>query len=298
MTTTTTDVVDPTPTALPGGTWALGEREVTRFGYGAMQLAGPWVVGPPADHDGALAVLRAAVQAGITHLDTSGAYGPRITNELIREALHPYPPSLVIATKVGADRDAQGGWPTARWPEDLRRQVQENLDALGSDALDLVAMRMGDATGPQPGSIAEAFTTLAQLQQEGLIRSLGVSNVTTEQVAEARAIAPIVCVQNIYNLAVRHDDDLVDDLARDDIAYVPFFPLGGFTPLQSSALSNVAGRLRATPMAVALSWLLQRSPNILLIPGTKSVTHLEENIAGAATVLSEQDLVELDTIGR
>ncbi len=287
-----------TPDVLPGGAWTLGDREVTRFGYGAMQLAGPWVMGPPADHDGALAVLRAAVQAGITHVDTSDAYGPRVTNELIHEALHPYPQSLFIATKVGADRDAHGGWPTARAPEDLRRQVQENLQALGVDTLDLVNMRMGDADGPQDGSIAEALETLAQLQQDGLIAHLGVSNVTAEQVAEARAIAPIVCVQNMYNLAVRHDDDLLDDLARDGIAYVPFFPLGGFTPLQSEALSAVAQRLSATPMAVALSWLLQRSPNVLLIPGTKSVTHLRENVSGAATVLSEQDLAELDTIGR
>jgi len=288
----------PTPTALPGGTWTLGDREVTRFGYGAMQLAGPWVVGPPADQDGALAVLRAAVAAGITHVDTSGAYGPRVTNELIREALHPYPASLVVATKVGAERDAAGGWPTARRPEDLRRQVHADLETLGVDALDVVNVRMGDATGPGPGSIAEAFETLAELQREGLVRHLGVSNVTAEQVAEARAIAPVVCVQNAYNLAVRHDDDLLDALAADGVAYVPFFPLGGFTPLQSSALSAVADRLRVTPIAVALSWLLQRSPNVLLIPGTSSVAHLHENIAGAATVLSEQDLAELDTIGR
>lgn len=296
--TTTTRSTDATPAALPGGTWTLGDREVTRFGYGAMQLAGPWVSGPPADHEGALAVLRAAVQAGITHIDTSGAYGPRVTNELIREALHPYPQSLLVATKVGADRDAQGGWPTARRPDDLRRQVHENLETLGVQALGLVNMRMGNADGPQPGSVAEAFETLAQLQQEGVIRHLGVSNVTVEQVTEARAIAPVVCVQNLYNLAVRHDDDLVDDLARDGIAYVPFFPLGGFTPLQSSALSRVAQRLQTTSMAVALSWLLQRSPNILLIAGTTSVTHLHENIAGAATPLSDQDLTELDTIGR
>ena len=286
------------PAALPGGTWTLGDREVTRFGYGAMQLAGPRVMGPPADHEGALAVLRAAVEAGITHVDTSDAYGPRVTNDLIREALHPYPQQLVIATKVGADRDAQGGWPTARRPEDLRRQVQDNVSALGVDALDLVNMRMGDADGPRAGSIAEAFTTLAELQRQGLVRHLGVSNVTAEQVAEARSIAPVVCVQNVYNLAVRHDDDLVDDLARDSIAYVPFFPLGGFTPLQSSALSTVADRSGTTSVAVALSWLLQRSPNVLLIAGTKSVEHLHENIAGAGTVLSEQDLAELDAIGR
>ncbi|GAA0297250.1 oxidoreductase [Kineococcus aurantiacus] len=296
-TTSTDDTTSSTPTALPGGTWTLGDRQVTRFGYGAMQLAGPGVLGPPADHDGALAVLRAAVRAGITHVDTSGAYGPRVTNELIREALHPYPQPLLIATKVGADRDARGGWPTARRPEDLRRQVQDNLHALGVETLDLVNLRAGDATGPQAGSIAEAFETLAQLQQDGLIAHLGVSNVTAEQVAEARAVAPVVCVQNLYNLAVRHDDDLLDDLARDGIAYVPFFPLGGFTPLQSQALSAVAQRLAVTPTAVALSWLLQRSANVLLIPGTRSVTHLRENVAGAGTVLSEQDLAELDAIG-
>src|SRR3712207_3262286 len=217
-------------TSLPGGTWTLGDSTVTRFGYGAMQLAGPWEVGPPADHDGAVDVLRQAVQAGITHIDTSGAYGPHVTNELIRKALHPYPASLFIATKVGADRDAQGGWPTARRPEDLRRQVQENLQTLGVDTLDLVNMRMGDAQGPQSGSIAEAFETLAELQQQGLIRHLGVSNATTSQIAEAREITPIVCVQNMYNLAHRHDDDLVDALPADRIAYVPFFPLGGFRP--------------------------------------------------------------------
>ncbi|GGK82014.1 oxidoreductase [Mangrovihabitans endophyticus] len=297
-TTSTSDATGSTPLVLPGGTWTLGGREVTRFGYGAMQLAGAWVMGPPADHDGALAVLRAVVGAGITHIDTSDAYGPHITNDLIREALHPYPGPLLVATKVGANRDARGGWPTARRPEDLRRQVQENLQALGVDVLDLVNIRMGDANGPQVGSIAEAFETLAQLQQDGLVRHLGVSNVTAGQVAEARAIAPVVCVQNMYNLAVRHDDDLIDDLARDGIAYVPFFPLGGFTPLQSDALSAVAQRRSATPMAVALSWLLQRSPNVLLIPGTKSVKHLRENITGAATMLSEQDLADLDTIGR
>lgn len=287
-----------TLTALPGGTWTLGDRTVTRFGYGAMQLAGPGVVGPPADPDGALAVLRAAVDAGVTHVDTSDAYGPRVTNALIRQALHPYPASLLIATKVGATRDAQGGWPTARSPQDLRRQVHDNLDGLGVEQLDLVNLRMGDARGPQPGPVTEALETLAELQQEGLVRHVGLSNVTAEQVAEARTVVPVVCVQNMYNLAVRHDDDLVDDLARDGIAYVPFFPLGGFTPLQSTALSRVADRLGVTTMAVALAWLLQRSPNILLIPGTSSVTHLRENIAGAATVLSAEDLADLDAIGR
>ena len=285
-------------TTLPGGTWTLGDATVTRFGYGAMQLAGPGVMGPPADRDGALAVLRAAVEAGITHLDTSDAYGPRITNELIREALHPDSGSVLIATKVGANRDAGGGWPTARRPEDLRRQVRENLASLGVEALDLVNLRMGDAVGPQPGSVAEAYETLVELQRDGLIRHLGLSNVTAEQVAEAQDIAPIVCVQNRYNLAHRHDEELVDRLAADGVAYVPFFPLGGFTPLQSEALSGVAGRLGVTPMAVALAWLLQRSPNVLLIPGTSKVAHLHENIAGAGVVLDAQDLAELDGIGR
>ncbi|MBO4139925.1 aldo/keto reductase family oxidoreductase [Micromonospora tulbaghiae] len=285
-------------TTLPGGNWTLGDLTVTRFGYGAMQLAGPWVMGPPADHDGALAVLREAVALGITHIDTSAAYGPFVTNRLIREALHPYPDSLHVVTKVGADRDQQGGWPTARDPESLRRQVRDNLETLGVDALGLVNLRLGDATGPQPGSLAEALDTLATLQQEGLIRHLGLSNVTPEQVAEARSIAPIVCVQNLYNLAHRQDDDLIDELARQGVAYVPFFPLGGFTPLQSSALSAVAERLGATPMGVALAWLLRRSPNILLIPGTKSVAHLRENVAGAGLALSGDDLAELDRIGR
>jgi len=286
-----------TTTPLPGGTWTLGDLTVTRFGYGAMQLAGPGVMGPPADRDGALAVLREAVDLGITHIDTSSAYGPRLTNELIREALHPYPGSLHIVTKVGANRDARGGWPTARRPGDLRRQVQENLQALGLEALDLVNMRMGNAEGPQPGSLAEAFGTLGELQREGLIRHLGVSNVTAAQVVEAQGIAPIVCVQNLYNLAHRRDDELVDRLASEGIAYVPFFPLGGFSPLQSSVLAAVAGRLGATSMSVALAWLLQRSPNILLIPGTSKVAHLRENVSGAGLVLSAEGVAELDAIG-
>lgn len=286
-----------TTSTLPGGTWDLGDRTVTRFGYGAMQLAGPWVMGPPADHDAAIAVLREAVEQGITHIDTSYAYGPRVTNQLIRTALHPYPESVLIATKVGANRDAEGGWPTARDPESLRRQVHENLESLAVDALDLVNMRMGDATGPQPGSITEAFETLADLQQQGLIKHLGVSNVTADQVADARKIAPVVCVQNMYNLAYRNDDELIDQLAADGIAYVPFFPLGGFTPLQADALSSVAARLDATPMSVALAWLVQRSENILLIPGTSQVAHLRENIAGAALRLSDDDVTELDSIG-
>ncbi|WUP79128.1 aldo/keto reductase family oxidoreductase [Microbispora hainanensis] len=283
---------------MPGGTWTLGDLTVTRFGYGAMQLAGPGVMGPPADRDGALAVLREAVELGITHIDTAAAYGPRVTNQLIREALHPYPESLHIATKVGATRDEHGGWPPARRPDDLRRAVHENLETLGLDVLDLVNLRLGDARGPRPGSLAEPFETLAELQRQGLIRHLGVSNATAEQVAEARTIAPIVCVQNMYNLAHRHDDELIDELAGEGIAYVPFFPLGGFSPLQSSALLAVAGRLGATPMSVALAWLLQRSPNILLIAGTSSVTHLRENVAGAGLSLSDEDVAELDKIGR
>ncbi|AWB90812.1 aldo/keto reductase family oxidoreductase [Aeromicrobium chenweiae] len=286
------------PTSLPGGTWTMGDLDVTRFGYGAMQLAGPWVMGPPADHDGAIAVLREAVELGITHIDTSDAYGPRVTNELIREALHPYPGSLHVVTKVGARRDDQGGWPTAREPHELRRQVEENLASLGLDALDVVNLRLGNAEGPQPESIAAAFETLVELQQQGVIRHLGVSNATPEQVAEAQGIGPIVCVQNMYNLAHRADDDLIDRLAAEGVAYMPFFPLGGFTPLQSSALSSVAGRLDASPMAVALAWLLQRSPNILLIPGTSSFAHLQENVAGARLTLAAEDLVELDRIGR
>lgn len=285
-------------TTLPGGTWTLGDSTITRFGYGAMQLAGPGVMGSPADQDEARAVLRAAVEAGITHLDTSDAYGPRVTNRLIREALHPYPGSLLISTKVGAIRDPEGGWPVARQPQDLRRQVQENLDSLGLDVLDLVTMRMGDANGPQPGPIAESMGALVELQQEGLIRHLGVSNVTADQVREAREVTDIVGVQNQYNLAHRGDDDLIDELAADGIAYIPFFPLGGFSPLQSQALSDVADRVGATPMSVALAWLLRRSPNILLIPGTSRRSHLRENIAGAAVALSEQDLSELDSIGR
>lgn len=284
--------------SLPGGTWTLGDLTVTRFGYGAMQLAGPWVMGPPADREGALAVLREAADLGITHIDTSDAYGPRVTNELIREALHPYPESLHIVTKVGATRDEQGGWPPARQPEALRRQVHDNLKSLRLDVLDLVNLRLGNAEGPQPGSLAEAFETLVELQQQGLIRHLGVSNATEEQVTEAQSIAPIVCVQNMYNLAHRHDDKLIDRLATDGVAYVPFFPLGGFTPLQSSALSAVAARGEATSMSVALAWLLQRSPNILLIPGTSSTAHLRENIAGAGLSLSHEDLIELDDISR
>ncbi|MFI8203747.1 aldo/keto reductase family oxidoreductase [Streptomyces sp. NPDC085937] len=297
MTTATTSDSTPTPT-LPGGTWTMGDLTVTRFGYGAMQLAGPGVTGPPADHDGALAVLREAVRLGITHIDTADAYGPHVTNRLIREALHPYPGPLHVVTKVGAHRDADGGWPPAREPDDLRRAVDANLETLGVDTLDLVNLRLGDATGPRPGSLATAYGTLVELQRQGLIRHLGLSNATAEQIAEAETIAPFVCVQNLYNLAHRQDDDLVDRLAEQGVAYVPFFPLGGFTPLQSATLSAVAGRRGVRPTAVALAWLLRRSPNILLIPGTSSVAHLRENIAGASLDLTEEDLAALDTIGR
>ena len=283
--------------SLPGGTRALADLTVTRFGYGAMQLAGPGVMGPPADRDSALAVLREAAGRGITHIDTSNAYGPGVTNRLIREALHPYPESLHIVTKVGSTRDSRGGWPPAREPADLRRSVNENLENLGLEVLDLVNLRLGNAQGPQPGSLAEPLQALVELQQQGLIRHLGVSNATPEQVAEAKTITPIVCVQNMYNLAYRHDDKMIDELAEEGIAYVPFFPLGGFSTLQSSALSTVAARMDATPMSVALAWLLQRSPNILLIPGTSSAAHLRENLAGAGLPLSDDDLAELDKIG-
>ncbi|TDW53093.1 aryl-alcohol dehydrogenase-like predicted oxidoreductase [Curtobacterium sp. PhB42] len=282
---------------LPGGTWSLGDMPVTRFGYGAMQLTGPRVVGPPKDHDEAVAVLRDAVAGGITHIDTAETYGPRVVNELLHEALHPYADDLVIATKVGARRDARGGWPTAREPDQLRTQVDDNLETLGVDVLDLVNLRLGDANGPVAGPIARAFETLVDLQRQGVIRHLGVSNATTDQVAEAQGIALIVSVQNLYNLANRQDDPLIDRLAAEGIAYVPFFPLGGFSPLQSEVLSTVATRLGSTPMSVALAWLLRRSPNILLIPGTSSRAHLRENIEGAAVVLSDDDLLDLEGIG-
>jgi pyridoxine 4-dehydrogenase len=283
---------------LPGGTFAMAaDLTVTRFGYGAMQLAGPHVFGPPADRDGAVAVLREAIELGITHIDTSDYYGPHVTNQIIKEALHPYPDELHIVTKVGAYRDVKGGWPHARSPEQLRQAVHDNLIHLGLEALDVVNLRVGGFDSPTPGSIAEPFAALAQMQQEGLIKHLGISTVSAEQVAEARSIAPIVCVQNFYNLAHRDDDDLIDFLAAQGIAYVPYFPLGGFTPLQSDTLESVATRLDTTPMAVALAWLQQRSPNILLIPGTSSVEHLRDNINGAALALSEDELTELNRIG-
>ncbi|MGY1837178.1 oxidoreductase [Blastococcus sp. SYSU DS0510] len=284
-------------TAEQSGTYRLGDREVHRIGYGAMQLAGPHVMGPPADRDAAIAVLRRAVELGVDHIDTSDYYGPTVVNELIREALHPYPEDLVIVTKVGARRDADGGWPEALDPDDLRRAVQENIDHLGVEALDVVNLRMPGFAEPVERSLAEPFEALAAMQQEGLVRHLGVSNVTPQMYAEARAIAPVVCVQNHYNLVHRADDPLIDALARDGVAYTPFFPLGGFTPLQSAALETVARRLETTPVQVALTWLLARSPNILLIPGTSSVAHLEENLQASARVLGPAELAELDRIG-
>jgi pyridoxine 4-dehydrogenase len=281
---------------LPGGTYSLGDLSVTRVGYGAMQLAGPHVFGPPKDRDAALAVLREVVELGITHIDTSDYYGPYVTNELIREALSPYPDDLHLVTKVGARRDEQGGWPPARTPAELRQQVHDNLDHLGLDVLDVVNLRMGGFGAPEPGSIAEQFEALAELQQQGLIRHLGISTVDADQIAEAQTIAPVACVQNQYNLAHRDDDALIDSLAAQGIAYVPYFPLGGFSPLQSAELESVAKRLDTTPLAVALAWLLQRSPNLLLIPGTSSVAHLRENVAGAGLELPADALAELDAI--
>ena len=286
-----------TSTTLPGGTFEYAEdMRVTRIGYGAMQLAGPGVFGPPKDRGAAIAVLREAVEMGITHIDTSDYYGPYVTNQIIKEALYPYPDELHIVTKVGAERDAEGGWPPARSPGQLRQQVHDNLRNLGVDALDVVNLRVGGVHGPTPGSIAEPFGALVEMQQEGLIRNLGISTVNAEQVAEAQSIAPVVCVQNFYNIANREDDDLIDTLASQGIAYVPYFPLGGFSPLQSDTLNAVADRLDARPMGLALAWLLQRSPNVLLIPGTSSVEHLRENVAGAALTLPRDAMTELDSI--
>jgi aryl-alcohol dehydrogenase-like predicted oxidoreductase len=286
-----------TTTAERSGQFPLGDRTVNRLGYGAMQLAGPHVMGPPADRDAAVAVLRRAVELGVDHVDTSDYYGPHVTNEIIREALHPYPEQLTVVTKVGARRTPDGDWPEALSPGELRQAVHDNLEHLGVEALDVVNLRMPGLTGPVERSLAEPFGALAEMQQEGLVRHLGVSNVTTQQFAEARAIAPVVCVQNHYNLVHRDDDPMVDALAREGIAFVPFFPLGGFTPLQSAALETVARRLETTPMQVALTWLLARSPNVLLIPGTSSVAHLEENLQAAMRVLGPAELAELDRIG-
>jgi aryl-alcohol dehydrogenase-like predicted oxidoreductase len=282
---------------LPGGTFALADDlSVTRVGYGAMQLSGPGIFGPPKDRDEAKRVLHAVLELGINHIDTSDFYGPHVTNQIIKEALHPYADDLVIVTKVGAKRDDQGGWPHARTPDELRSAVHDNLRNLGVDTLDVVNLRWGGLDAPEPGSIAEGFGALAELQQEGLIKHLGLSTVNADQIAEAQAIAPVVCVQNFYNVANRSDDALIDDLSGQGIAYVPYFPLGGFNPLQSGALDAVAARLQTRPMAVALAWLMQRSPNILLIPGTSSVAHLRENVAGAGLELSADDLAELDGI--
>jgi aryl-alcohol dehydrogenase-like predicted oxidoreductase len=281
------------------GAFTLGDRAVNRMGYGAMQLAGPGVFGPPKDPEAAIAVLREAVASGVNHIDTSDFYGPHVTNQLIREALHPYADDLTIITKVGATRGQDASWNPAFSRADLTQAVHDNLRNLGVDALDVVNLRiMGDIHHPSEGSIEESFTVLAELQGQGLIRHLGLSNATSTQVAQARRIAPVVCVQNQYNLAHREDDALVEELAGLGVAYVPFFPLGGFTPLQSSALSEVAGDLGVTPMQVALAWLLQRSGNILLIPGTSSLGHLRENLAATRIELAGEVIAKLDAIGR
>ncbi|WP_105417492.1 aldo/keto reductase family oxidoreductase [Neorhizobium sp. T25_27] len=279
------------------GTFILGDRNVRRLGYGAMQLAGKGVFGPPKDRDAAIAVLREAVEAGVNHIDTSDFYGPHVTNQIIREAIHPYPDDLVIVTKIGAMRGTDGSWNPAFSAEQLTQAVHDNLRNLGLDAMDVVNLRiMFDVHGPAEGSIEEPLTVLAELQRKGLVRHIGLSNVTPAQVAEGQGIAKIVCAQNQYNLAHRQDDAMIDDLARDGIAYVPFFPLGGFSPLQSSVLSDVAQRLGATPMQVALAWLLRRAPNILLIPGTSSVGHLRENLAAAELQLSDTVMAELEGV--
>jgi pyridoxine 4-dehydrogenase len=279
------------------GIFALGGRTVKRLGYGAMQLSGPGVFGPPKDRNAALAVLREAVASGVNHIDTSDFYGPHITNQLIREALHPYRGDLVIVTKIGARRGTDGSWIPAMSREELIQAVHDNLRNLGLDVLDVVNLRsMFGVHGPAEGSIAEPLSVLAELQRQGLVRHIGLSNVTPMQVAEGRRICEIACVQNHYNLAHRNDDALIDDLARDGIAYVPYFPLGGFTPLQSSTLSDVAARLGAKPMQVALAWLLRRAPNILLIPGTSSVAHLRENLAAAECTLPVDAIRELDSM--
>ncbi|WP_115577248.1 aldo/keto reductase family oxidoreductase [Xanthomonas campestris] len=286
-------------TTSSASTYALGDRQVGRLGYGSMQLAGPHVFGPPADRNAAIAVLREAVALGVTHLDTSDFYGPHITNQIIREALHPYPQELTIATKVGAKRDASGAWLPAMTPEALTRAVHDNLKHLGLDVLEVVNLRsMLDMQRPVEGSLEPQLTALAELQQRGLIRHIGLSNVTAQQVEEGRALCRIVCVQNHYNLVHRTDDALIDALAGEGIAYVPFFPLGGFSPLQSAALTEVAAQLQATPQQVALAWLLQRSPNVLVIPGTSSLAHLRENMAAATLQLDDAVLAVLEGIGR
>jgi aryl-alcohol dehydrogenase-like predicted oxidoreductase len=279
------------------GTFLLGGSRVKRLGYGAMQLAGPGVFGPPKDRGAAVAVLREAVASGVDHIDTSDFYGPHVTNEIIREALHPYPENLVIVTKLGARRGEDASWKPAFSRKELTAAVHDNLRHLGLDALEVVNLRcMFSVHGPAEGSIEPMLSVLADLQRQGLIRHIGLSNVTPKQIAEGRGISKIVCVQNMYNVAARADDALIDDLSRDGIAYVPFFPLGGFTPLQSSVLTEVAARLGATPMQVALAWLLRRSPNILLIPGTSSLAHLRENLAAAALALPPDAMTALEGI--
>jgi aryl-alcohol dehydrogenase-like predicted oxidoreductase len=285
---------------LAGGTFRVADTELSRIGYGAMQLPGPGVFGPPKDHDAAIAVLRALPGLGVNHIDTADFYGIHVSNDLIREALHPYPEDLTIVTKVGATRDDQGGWIHARTPDDLRSQVHDNLRHLGVDTLDVVNLRAGggdDGHSVVPGSIAEEFGALAELRAQGLIRHLGVSTVNADQLKEAQSIAPVVCVQNFYNIARRDDDDLVELTAEQGVAYVPYFPLGGFSPLQSGTLNSVAERLGASAHAVALAWLLQRSPNILLIPGTSSLAHLRDNVAAASLELPADAVAELDKIG-
>jgi aryl-alcohol dehydrogenase-like predicted oxidoreductase len=287
-------------TALPGGAYRLGDLTVGRVGFGAMQLAGPGVFGPPADRDEAVAVLREAVALGVNHIDTAEFYGPHVTNEIIHQALAPYPDDVHIVTKVGAVRDEAGAWLHARSPRQLREAVHENLRTLKLDALDVVNLRVGggsDGHSAEPGSVAEQFGALAELREQGLIRHLGLSTVDARQLAEAQTIAPVVCVQNFYNVARREDDPLVELTAAQGIAYVPYFPLGGFSPLQSGTLDAVAGRLGVRPMAVALAWLLHRSPNVLLIPGTSSVAHLRDNVAVAGLSLDAPTLAELDAIG-
>jgi pyridoxine 4-dehydrogenase len=281
----------------PSNVFQLGSRTVSRLGYGAMRLSGQHVFGPPADRANALAVLRAAIESGINHIDTSDFYGPHVTNQLIREALHPYRHDLVIATKVGARRDAEGAWLPASSAEKLRAAVHDNLRNLGLDVLEVVNLRlMIDPMQPAEGSIEAPLTALAEMQQAGLVRHIGLSNVTEAQVAQGRRICDIACVQNQYNLAHRRDDALIDALAKDGIAYVPFFPLGGFSPLQSAALTAAAARLEASPNQLALAWLLRRSPNILLIPGTSSLVHLRENVAAASLELPDDVMLELDGI--
>ena len=281
-----------------GGIFTLTDTSISvkRMGYGAMQLAGPQVWGPPRDVDAAIEVLREAVAAGVNHIDTSDFYGPHVTNQIIKRALHPYPDGLVIVTKVGARRGEDKSWPHALSRQELIDAVHDNLRNLGLDAMDVVNLRVGGIAEPSEGSIKEPLTVLAELKQQGLIRHLGLSNVTPRQLAEAQTITEIVCVQNFYNVAHRSDDEFIDDLAKQGIAYVPFFPLGGFTPLQSSALDGAASAMKATPMQVALAWLLQRSPNILLIPGTSSLEHLRENLEAAALKLPTQIIANLETI--